>query len=78
MRRREQTMPCGKRALAAARASTDRDALLGAPASKHKRALCRRGIAMPRRPADLDEIPDERSNWTAMRIQFLFHLSKSP
>jgi len=77
MRRREQTMPCGKRALAAARASTDRGTLLGGPASKHKRALCRRGIALPLRLADLDEIPDERSNSISLRIQFLFHLSKS-
>jgi hypothetical protein len=77
MQRREQTMSCGKRALAAARASTDRGALLGGPVSTRKRALCRRGIAMPPRLADLDEIPHERSNSISKRIQFLFHLSKS-
>ena len=70
-------MSRGKRVLAAARASADGDALPGGPASIRKRALCRRGIAMPPRPVGLDEIPDERSNSTPMCTQFLFHLSKS-
>src|SRR5260370_39716810 len=77
MRRREQTMSCGKRALAATRASTDRGALLGGLVSTRKRTLCRRVVAMPPRLADLDEIPDERSNSISLRIQFLFHLSQT-
>jgi len=70
-------MPRGKHQLADASASADRDAVSGGPAAIRKRALCRRGIAMPARPAGLDEILDERSNSTSMFTQLLFHLSKS-
>lgn len=66
-----------KRVLAAASASADGDAVSGVPAAIRKRALCRRGIAMPTRPAGVDEILDERSNSTSMHTQLLFHLSKS-
>jgi hypothetical protein len=70
-------MSRGKWVLAAASASAGHYALL---ANRHPSAnatLCRRGIAMPPEPVELDEIPDERSNSTSTRTQLLFRLSKS-
>jgi hypothetical protein len=73
----KRTMFGGKGGVAAASASADRDALSGRPSSVRNRALCRRGIAMPRRPKGLDGFLPERSNSTSMCTQSSFHLSKS-
>jgi len=73
----KRMMACRKHALAVARGSAGHDNLRDRPVSMRKRALCRRGIVMPRPPVGLDEIPDERSNSTPIRTRLSFHLSKS-